>query len=240
MSVDGAREVQVGAGPSRDVVIGWASDGRSLQFTSDRGGVHGNLVDARRRWAGGGSGTPDQVRDQPKVQQSRRDPDRHTDLRHHAGCPQRARGGPRSDFQTGKTLAPPTAITDSYLFNNTQPEWSRDGKKLVFISEHPGRLRSLAVLSLDSGRITEVRPNLTGFARLRWLPDDTILVQGRDLKGRYGFYRIDPTSGDATPVFIGAGVGAAGFAYARWEIPGVSPGHDGGDERRRARSRLRR
>ena len=38
--------------------------------------------------------------------------------------------------------------------------------------------------------------------RPRWAPDGSVTVQGRDLKGRQGFFRIDSASGEVHPLML--------------------------------------
>jgi Tol biopolymer transport system component len=96
------------------------------------------------------------------------------------------------------------ALTEGYVGKEGQPEWSRDGKALVYVSHRSPRKAALRILSADTNTvITDVYPKLANFARPRWAPDGSITVQGSDAKGRYAIYSVDVKTGDATALVPG-------------------------------------
>jgi len=67
-------------------------------------------------------------------------------------------------------------------------------------------LPALSILSLETGKQEELFPRMTFISRLRWSPDGrSILVSGRDERGRGGLYRIDARTGDVSPVVQSGG-----------------------------------
>jgi Tol biopolymer transport system component len=106
------------------------------------------------------------------------------------------------DFETGKTLVPPTAIAESDLYSHVQPDWSPDGKSLAFKTIDRRDQQTLSILSLDTGEIREIRPTLGIFNRLRWSPDGSFTVQSVGGTKRQGLYRVDPKTGEATPILV--------------------------------------
>ncbi|MBM3285720.1 MAG: hypothetical protein FJY81_07580, partial [Candidatus Aminicenantes bacterium] len=110
------------------------------------------------------------------------------------------------DPRTGKILSPPRRTVLFYEGHNECPDYSPDGKLLAYISS-PGMptnrpRRVLGILSLETGQVRELNPNLVAFSFPRWAPDGrTISVEGIDPESRTGgIYRVDVQTAAATPV----------------------------------------
>ena len=110
------------------------------------------------------------------------------------------------DLKTGKLLVPPSKVTQRFVGTNTAPDWSPDGKYLAYISQRgpsPGLgSKIISIRSLKTGEEHEISPKLNYiFNRLRWSPDGrSLLVTGRDKKGRQGIYQIDAQTSNVTPI----------------------------------------
>ena len=200
MSTDASGKTAVVSHPADDLVVGWTPDGQSLLFTSDRARSLG-------LWSvpvheGKAAGPPSLLR---------------PDFGEHAfGFTMTASGAliygvetsttnvyvAEIDFQTGKVLSAPRQAVDSSLFANTDPDWSSDGKRLVYVSQGPKNLRTLSILSMDTNQVREIQANVLYPQFPRWAPDGSLRVLGSDLKGREGLYRVDPQSGDVSPIVI--------------------------------------
>jgi len=212
LAVDGSREIPLVEHPARDQCPIWMPDGKRILFGSDRTGMmSGWLIPVA-------DGKP-------------------------AGAPQLAikhEFGPRSmpmgvtpggslyyaflpsardvyvatvDLETGKTLSAPAPASRRYVGFNREPEWSPDGRYLVFQTRPPSRpdLAGLTIRSMESGEERELHVRLRYLNRPRWSPDGRYLVgRGTDLKGRGGLYRVDVQSGEvALLVSRGSGENAA-------------------------------
>ena len=109
------------------------------------------------------------------------------------------------DFAAGKLLTPREEVGVRNVGLNSQPDWSWDGKYLVYVTprEHPRSLY-LNIQEIATGNVREVQPALSYFQMPRWAPDGrSFLVRGSDLKGRAGTYRVDAKTGAVELVILG-------------------------------------
>jgi Tol biopolymer transport system component len=104
------------------------------------------------------------------------------------------------DFSTGKLVAPPKEVGETYVTSHRGPAWSADGKWLAFISQ--GRPTTLGVFSLENSRLATAIPELSEFAQLRPLSGQSLICNCTDLKGRHGVFRLDLPTAAATPLLI--------------------------------------
>jgi Tol biopolymer transport system component len=111
------------------------------------------------------------------------------------------------DPQTGKIISPAKKAALLNEGNNAYPDYSPDGKQLAYISTQSmptiQSQRFLGILSLETGQVRELRPDLAAFSYPRWAPDGhSISVEGSGRDGRKGIYRVDVHSGDFVPVVL--------------------------------------
>jgi Tol biopolymer transport system component len=107
------------------------------------------------------------------------------------------------DFNTGKLLSPPVRPVQSYIGYSLLRDWSPDGKSLAYVSTRVRGVgfRVLAIRSLETGQVRELRPSLRTFDGARWAPDGrSFLGMGTDFNGRQGLYRIDAQTGEVAPI----------------------------------------
>ena len=204
LAVDGSREIPLIEYPTDDLSPVWAPDGKSILFGSDRSGAMGlwalQVVDGKPQ------GSPELI----KSNMGRFDPIGFTRQGSfyysvQSGIPDVYTA--KLDLGTGKFLAPATKVAQRFVGTNFAPDWSSDGKYLLYLSQR-GQLafgvgsRVLVIRSLESGKERILSPKLAFHRRHslpRWSPDGrSILVASRDSKGTQGCYRIHAQTGEVT------------------------------------------
>jgi len=107
------------------------------------------------------------------------------------------------DLATGRVTGPPVVATQRFAGSNIQPDWSSDGRRLLFISRSGSiggwGVRALCVRSSDTGEVRDFVPKLTRINWVRWFPDgQSVLAGGNPLPDGFGIYRIDVQTGEYT------------------------------------------
>jgi Tol biopolymer transport system component len=129
------------------------------------------------------------------------------------------------DLATGKVTTAPAPVSQGYAAARWRPQWSPDGKSLVWMSRRGPSLpmagfHALSIFSVDSGRERELGLAVNRILRVRWSPDAReILVTASDPQGRRGLFRVDARTGETTPVVIAAG---SDLRWGRWSPDGKS------------------
>jgi Tol biopolymer transport system component len=202
LAVDGSRETAVVEDRSRNVIMGWSPDGGHLLFASDRTGsmtlwalavVNGKAVAAPRvvkadigsSWSLGStdSGTMYVFKDNST----------------------RYLRVASIDLGAGKPMAPSPRDFQRFIGSGGTPDWSRNGEFLSYkvCGAADAVPCTLAIASVATGRVRELQPKLRYFNGPRWSSDSqSVIVYGRDLKGRQGVYRVDAQTGDVSPVVV--------------------------------------
>ena len=204
LAIDGSREIPAVVHPAMDTTIGWTPDGRTLLFASDRTG--NTSVWGLPFQEGKPQGTPELIKADIGRMQT-------VSLTRTGTMYFSTRsGGPdlytaSVDFTAGKVLASVAPVVDQFVHANREADWSPDGKQVVFVieSNSAGHGVSLGIRTMDNGRVRQLHPKLNYFQWPRWSPDSrSLIVQGTDLKGRQGIYRIDLQTGDAEALVLSA------------------------------------
>lgn len=88
--------------------------------------------------------------------------------------------------------------------------WSPNGEHLAYLLQSPlvrggEGSNTLAVQTLATGQVRTSPLRMSYAQRLQWLPDGrALIVQGRDLKGRRGLFRVDISTPGFEPIVYGA------------------------------------
>jgi Tol biopolymer transport system component len=201
LATDGSREIPAVVSPSQDTDVGWSNDGKRLLFASDRSGSAGLWSAA---FVGG------RVEGPPELLRS--DIGRISSLGlTNAG---KLYGGVNTsgladadvyvaaiDFAIGRLISQPALAAQTYVGSNQFPDWSPDGKYLAYASKRGSvgpRHFVFAIRSMETGETREISPS-PGFDLLNglvWTPDGlSLIVRGRDPKGRYGIFKVDTRTG---------------------------------------------
>jgi Tol biopolymer transport system component len=97
-------------------------------------------------------------------------------------------------------------IRTRFAGRNSSPAWSRDGKRLAYLSrrgtENFGEdARALVVREIASGEEREVPARMAHMERVAWSPDgNRLLVSGSDGKGRSGLFLTGVQDGATVPL----------------------------------------
>lgn len=104
-----------------------------------------------------------------------------------------------------------------FIDRNTAPAWSRDGKRLAYLSrrgtENFGAdAHTIVVRDMASGAERELPGALAEIDRITWSPDgSTLLASGSDGKGRGGLFLVRVSDGETTPLVAERGAPYTGF-----------------------------
>ena len=202
LSIDGKRESPLVEHPANDLYPVWTPDGRHILFASDRTGNMGVWIIPVAE--GKPQGPPEVIKQ---------------DMGRHIEPMGMTRAGnlfyglhvgmqdvyiASLDFKTGRLLAQPKRATERFIGSNNRPDWSPDGRQLVYVS-HRGPMPfgagsyAVCVRSLETGEEREFLPKLNYLWSPRWSPDGkSILLLANDLKNRQGIYLMDLQSGSLT------------------------------------------
>jgi Tol biopolymer transport system component len=191
-SLSGAESTLV-SGPGRNVIIGWSPDRRRLIFSSDRHGQPGIWAVAVSDR--GAAGEPQELVPNTAgwlpIGVTR------------AGTLFYQLDADATDVYTavlglaaGRTIVPPQVVMDRFLGTNAIPNWSDDGRQLVFQSRHGPSDTVLMIYEPQTGVRREVRPDLASFSRPQWTAHGAAVMVGGQDKDRFeGQFRVDPQTG---------------------------------------------
>ena len=101
------------------------------------------------------------------------------------------------DLADGRTVSPPKRVMDQFVGTYAYPNWSDDGRWLIFDSRHrPG---VVGIYDLTTGARRELQTDLQMLMRPQWLSHGSaIMLVGLAQDRQEGQFRIDPATGKAT------------------------------------------
>jgi Tol biopolymer transport system component len=200
ITVSSGEERKLISHPAEDLVLGWTPDGGHVLFASDRSGTLGAWLLPVEN--GLPAGAPRLVK--PDLWNAYPLGFARTGAYFYGiSIAMRDVYVATLDLETGQLLDRPSRLSESYFGSNGAPEWSFDGKSVVFLSgrkpwSFPGGV--IVIRSMETGDVRELEPSLGSVMWPRWFPDGrSILVRGQDDTGR-GFFGVDVQTGEVEAV----------------------------------------
>jgi Tol biopolymer transport system component len=232
LSAEGTTETLLIGHPANDTVIGWMPDAEGLLFVSDRTGT-------QDIWFVSVADGQPQV--DPQLVKPAVGPIEPMGITAGGALFYGLRGGGTDvyevgiDPQTGKIVSQAKKAVLLNEGHNAYPDYSPDGKLLAYISISAQSIptsqsqKFLGILSLETGQIRELRPELAAFGYPRWAPNGrSISVEGSGRDGRKGIYRVDIQSIEVIPIVL---IDKGDEIYShRWSKDGKSMFYSTGDK----------
>ena len=200
LAADGSQEVALVKHQADDRLLGWAPEGRTVLFASDRSGSTGawavDVVNGRAR-GGPRLVKADLWRLSASLGVTR------TGVLYYGVQPTSSDVYTATlDSDTGRILSP-APVSARVAGQQRSADWSPDGRYLAYLSQSApvGPTFRVMIRSLETGEVRELSPNMNRIQHIRWFPDgQSLLALGYDEKARGGFYRIDVQTGAVTPI----------------------------------------
>ena len=192
LAVDGDHETPVVQHPANDVVFDWTPDGKRLLFGSDRSGTMGAW------WIQIADGKPEGTPELVKPDLGQFTPMGFTRNGSYYYGVETAISDvyiAELDLATGKLLAKPSLATLRNMGSNDRPDWSADGRQLLYLSPASSGVwspRMICVRDTGNGEVRELASKLNRVAWVRWSPDGRSLL----VSAEAGLCRIDVQTGD--------------------------------------------
>jgi Tol biopolymer transport system component len=200
MDVGNRRRTPIVANPADDFPLGWTPDGRHLLFASNRSGTVGVWAQAviDRKPAGPPTLVHSNIGGDVQAVGVSRSGALLVGVRTFSQDVEVASLDPASGRATGGPVEIRSTADRTWL-----PAWSADGRVLAYVLVRNGSENTVGIRSVETGEERELRlgSSLDRVRSLAWTPYGRSLVGwGRDLRGRYGIFRIETTSGHVTPI----------------------------------------
>lgn len=203
IAVDGTRGSSAVVHPSDDQIVGWSPDGKSLVFTSDRTGTIDlwsvDIVDGKTK------GDPRLLKSSIAADFSTVGITRSGTLYYRGtvgGAKYKAQIA-SVDLANGKLVTTSVNAAEEYLHSSFNPVWSPDGTELAYQVERTASDSVIAIRSVESGKISELRPKLSEYGLVSWIPNGrSLLLDGFDAQGRRGLFRTDVETGNVSLVSL--------------------------------------
>jgi Tol biopolymer transport system component len=211
MSVDGTHETAIAPHPANDELIGWSPAGSTLLFSSDRGGRPSLFSVAI---ADGRATAPPVMVKSDFARAGSLGVTKAGALVYGLKTGARTVHVVEIDFTTGKLVSSPVPAVETYVSNAIQPDWSKDGKSMVFVSERSRNVNGVSILTMADKSVRDLPPLLLYPSLPRWAPDGSISIFGRTDKGRQGLQRVDPATGVVSTIVSESAEGNVRYNHA--------------------------
>ena len=207
LTADGGQQSHVVAHKADDTFMGWTPGGAGILFASDRGGSANLWL---QEFNGKASDRPPTLvrRDAGNARAAgmTRDGSVYSVVRPVSATTVRVA---TVDFANGVLTSEPMEVVGEVPGIQSQPDWSRDGKQLAYVSRRErvgGRQRSiLAVRSIDTGLTRQYPVELDNLYVPAFSPDgQRIVVTGYTRAGRQAVSLIDLSTGLQKPIAVAA------------------------------------
>jgi Tol biopolymer transport system component len=198
LALDGGRESPLVQHPANDLNPDWTPDGKRILFLSNRTGTMGAW------WIqvaeGNPQGTPELVKPDLGLDLAAMGFTRNGSYYYGVRTEMNDVYIAELDLATGKLISAPSAATQRFVGSNSKPDWSPDGRQLLFLSKRGAGYwgaRALCVRSTESGEVRELASKLDRVPLARWSPDGrSLLVIAAHPTQGFGHFRIDVQTGD--------------------------------------------
>ncbi|MDP2996545.1 MAG: hypothetical protein Q8N47_03590 [Bryobacterales bacterium] len=201
-ALDGGHETPLIQHPANDGFLDWTPDGKGMLFFSDRTGTVG--VWRTQVAEGKSQGTPELVKPDLGLALTPMGFTRNGSYYYGVKTQMNDVYIAELDLATGKLISAPSLATQRLAGSNERPDWSPDGRQLLYLSRRaPGAwgARALCVRSTESGEVRELASKLNRVSWVRWSPDGrSLLAAGQHPPGEFNRFRIDVQTGDFEPI----------------------------------------
>jgi Tol biopolymer transport system component len=193
LASDGSGERPLLSHPARDFPLGWTSDGKKLVFASDRTGTTDVWLIP---FADGKTQGAAELLKRDIGQITPMGLTRNGSLFYSRFATMQDAYMAAMDPATGTLTTAPALLSQRWVGANWAPDWSPDGKFLAYVSKG-----SISIRALETGQERQLTPRLRFLREVLWSPDGrSLLVRATDEGDRWGLYKVDTQTGEATPV----------------------------------------
>jgi Tol biopolymer transport system component len=201
LALDGGREIPLIEHPANDMSPDWTPDGKGILFFSDRTGT-------MSAWwipvaEGSPHGTPELLK--PNIRGRYLGFTRNGSYYYSMSTEMSDVYIAELDPTTGKLISAPRAADQLFIGSNGVPDWSPDGRQLLFSSKRgpgaPGDNWVPCIRSMESGEVRVLGSRLVHVSHVRWAPGGrSVLALATDPASSFGAFRFDVQTGDVVPI----------------------------------------
>jgi Tol biopolymer transport system component len=206
IAVDGSREAPLVAHRAHDSLLGWVPRSDRVLFASDRTGTTGAWTIRVENGRPRGEAELLKLNIGHVLAMSFT---RTGDYYYALSTGLRGVSVATRDPATGRLREPLAPLKGRFEEGKLAGVWCPDGAQMAYLQQSPlvrggEGANTLAIQTLETGQVRTVPLKMSYAQRLRWLPDGrALVVQGTDLKGRRGLFRVDVSTSSFEPIVYG-------------------------------------
>ena len=196
LAVDTGADVAVAPHPAEEFSIGWSPDGGQILFGSNRTGPVSLWKLAVKNGLAEG---------EPRLLRANLGPIEPLGVTRSGAVYYMLHSGLNDiytaliDTERASVIEGPKSVPSRFVGSNRFPNWSPDGKSLLYQSTRPGDELVIVIRSLADGTERDVRPPPSlRFSNPHWSATSDAIFAPGTLDGKKGIYRIDPRTGAVT------------------------------------------